>query len=121
VLFQSIIITNFKKKIMKIKILGGLLIAALAFTSIAEAQTRTPVINQRQRNQNSRINHGVRSGELTRNETRHLRTDERHISRDKRMAKANGHVSRAERQHLRRDENRTSRAIYRDKHNGRVR
>jgi hypothetical protein len=106
---------------MKIKILGGLLIAALAFTSIAEAQTRTPVINHRQHNQNRRINQGVRSGELTRNEAHHLRRDERHIAMDKRIAKANGHVSRAERQHLRREQNRTSRAIYRDKHNGRVR
>jgi hypothetical protein len=106
---------------MKIRIFGGLLIAALAFTSIAEAQTRTPVINQRQRNQEHRIRQGVRSGELTKNEARHLRADERHIRNDKRMAKANGHVSRAERRHLRRDENRTNRAIYRAKHNRRVR
>jgi hypothetical protein len=106
---------------MKIKILGGLLVAALAITSVAQAQTQTPVINHRQHTQERRINQGVRSGELTRNETRHLRTDERNISRDKRMAKADGHVSHAERRHLRRAENRTSRAIYRDKHNGRVR
>jgi hypothetical protein len=106
---------------MKIKIFGGILIAALAFTSIAEAQTHTPVITQRQRNQRHRINQGVRSGELTRNEARHLRADERRISEEKRMAKANGHVSRAERQRLRREENRTNRAIRRDKHNGRVR
>jgi hypothetical protein len=121
VFLHSIIVTNFNRKFMKIKILGGLLIAALAFTSVAEAQTRTPVINQRQHNQKRRINQGVRSGELTRNEARHLRADERHISRDKRMARANGHVSRTQRQHLRREENRTSRAIYRDKHNSRVR
>jgi hypothetical protein len=106
---------------MKIKIFGGLLIAALAFTSIAEAQTHTPVITQRQRNQRHRINQGVRSGELTRNEAHHLRADERRISEEKRMAKANGHVSRAERQRLRREENRTNRAIRRDKHNDRVR
>ena len=105
---------------MKIKIFGGLLIAALAFTSMAQAQTHTPVVTERQHSQNRRINQGVRSGELTRNEARHLRADERHISRDKRMARANGHVSRTQRQHLRREENRTSRAIYRDKHNSRV-
>jgi len=106
---------------MKIKIFGGLLIAALAFTSIAEAQTRTPVINQRQRNQERRIRQGVRNGELTKNEARHLRADERDIRQDKRMAKADGHISRAERRHLRRDENRANRAIYRAKHNRRVR
>ena len=106
---------------MKIKIFGGLLIAALAITSIAQAQTRTPVINHRQRNQERRINQGVRSGELTRNETHHLRADENRISRTKRMDKASGHVTHAERKQLRHEENRTSRAIYRDKHNGRVR
>lgn len=106
---------------MKIKIFGGLLIAALAVTSIAQAQTRTPVINHREYNQNRRINRGVRSGELTRNETRHLRGDERRI-RDQKMAyKASGHVTYAERRQLRHEENRTSRAIYRDKHNDRVR
>jgi hypothetical protein len=106
---------------MKMKIFGGLLIAALAVTSIAQAQTRTPVINHRQHTQEKRINRGVRSGQLTHNEARHLRGDENRISRDKRMAKADGHVTRAERKNLRHQENRTSRAIYRDKHNNRVR
>ena len=106
---------------MKIKIFGGLLVAILAVTSIAQAQTRTPVITHRQHVQDHRINNGVRSGQLTRNETRHLRADERRISRDKRMARANGHVSGSERRHLRHEENRTSHAIYRDKHNARVR
>jgi hypothetical protein len=110
-----------KKNKMKLKIFGGVLVAALAITSIASAQTRTPVINHREHRQERRINQGVRSGELTRNEARHLRNDERRIRDDKRMAKADGHVTRGERRHLRHEENRTSRAIYRDKHNGRVR
>jgi len=106
---------------MNIKILGSALVAMLALASIANAQTRTPVINHREHRQERRINHGVRSGELTRNEAHHLRTDERKIRSDKRMAKADGHVTVAERRHLRREENRTSRAIYRKKHNSRVR
>ena len=105
---------------MKIKILGGLLIAALAFTSMAQAQDRTPVINHRQHRQERRINQGLRSGELTRNETRHLRGDERRIGEQKRMAMADGRMNRGERRRLRREQNRTSRAIYRDKHNDRV-
>ncbi|HEY2584036.1 MAG TPA: hypothetical protein VGI43_19660 [Mucilaginibacter sp.] len=106
---------------MKIKIFGGLLIAALAVTSIAQAQTHTPVINQRQRNQERRINQGVRSGQLTRNEAHYLRTDERRIAMTKHMDKASGRVTPGERSQLRHEENRTSRAIYRDKHNDRVR
>ena len=93
----------------------------LAITSIASAQTRTPVINHREHSQERRINQGVRSGELTRNEARHLRAMKEKYSSDKRMAKADGRVTAAERRHLRREENRTSRAIYRKKHNDRVR
>ena len=106
---------------MNIKVFGGLLVAALAASSIAQAQSHTPVINHRLHRQEHRINQGVRSGELTRNEAHHLRADERHIRHDKWMAMADGRVTRAERRRLRREENRTSRAIYRAKHNNRVR
>jgi uncharacterized membrane protein YebE (DUF533 family) len=106
---------------MKINIFGGLLVAALAITSIANAQDRTPVISARQHNQERRINQGVRSGQLTRNETRHVRNDERRIRAEKRIARADGHVSHNERRAIRHDQNRTSRVIYRDKHNNRVR
>lgn len=106
---------------MKIKILGGALVGLLAITSISNAQTKTPVVNQREHKQERRINQGVRGGELTRSEAHHLRADERKIRNDKRMAKADGHVTRAERKHLHREENHASRAIYRKKHNDRVR
>ena len=105
---------------MKIKILGGLLMAALAFTSVAKAQTHTPVINAREHRQAGRINQGVRSGQLTRGETHHLRNDERDIRAVKQREKATGHVTANQRRTLRHDENRTSRQIYRDKHNARV-
>jgi hypothetical protein len=106
---------------MKAKIFGGLLVVALAITSIAEAQTRTPAINQRERSQERRINQGVRSGELTRREAYNLRGRERHIRKEEMKYKADGRLSNAERRPLRREENRTSRAIYRDKHNNRER
>jgi hypothetical protein len=105
---------------MKITILGGVLVAMLTVTSVANAQTKTPVINRREHKQERRINQGVRSGELTHSEAHNLRTRERKIRNDKRMAKADGHVTPAERKHLRGEENRTSRAIYRKKHNARV-
>jgi hypothetical protein len=106
---------------MKIKILGGVLVAMLAITSVAGAQTHTPVINHREHRQERRINHGARNGELTHNEARHLRNRESKIRNDKRMAKADGRVTMKERRHLHREENRTSRAIYRKKHNDRLR
>lgn len=105
---------------MKAKIFGGILVAALAITSIAEAHSHTPVINHRMRRQEHRIRQGVRSGELTRTETHRLRADERRTKMDKRMAMADGRVTPRERKLLRRDENRTSRHIYRYKHNNKV-
>lgn len=105
---------------MNSKIFGGVLVAVLAFTSALQAQTRTPEINNRQHRQDRRINQGVRSGQLTKNEAHHLRSDERKIQSDKHMAKADGKVTPGERRHLRREENHTSRAIYRKKHNDRV-
>ena len=106
---------------MKAKIFGGLMIAALAISSIAMAQTSTPVIDHRQHNQERRINEGERTGALNRREANNLRKDERHISRQKQMYKADGRVTPGERRHLRHMENRTSRAIYRDKHHKDVR
>ncbi len=97
------------------------MVALLAITSIVKAHTLTPVISNRQHRQERRINQGVRSGQLTRNEAHHLRNDGRRISREKSVAKANGRVTMNERRHLRREENRTSRAIRRDKHNDRFR
>lgn len=107
---------------MKIKLFAaGLLLTALAFTSAAEAQTKTPVINYRQRNQERRINRGVKDGELTKSETHNLRKDERTISAEKRLAKSDGKVTQGERKMIRHQENQDSRAIYRKKHNARVR
>jgi hypothetical protein len=106
---------------MNIKIFGGVLVAALAITSIASAQTHTPVINHKQVRHERRIHQGVRSGELNRREARNLQMREKKIQHDKRIAKADGRVTPAERRHIRREEARTSRAIYRKKHNDRVR
>lgn len=114
--------SSFKTEtIMKRIIFGMLVLGTLFIAQIASAQTRTPVINERQAYQQHRIRNGVRNGELTRHETRNLEHREAHIQRDKRMAKADGRVTPMERRHIRREENRTSVAIYRAKHNRVVR
>lgn len=104
------------------RIIFGMLVLGTLFTAqIATAQTRTPVINERQSMQQGRIRQGERSGELTHREARNLEHHEAHIQREKRIAKANGHMTHAERRHIRHEQDRTSNAIYRDKHNGQVR
>jgi len=96
---------------------------ALAFVttlaSVASAGTYTPRIDHRRAVQRARIRQGVKSGELTPGEARHLRKGERHIRRMERRAKADGNVTPRERARLNRAENRESRRIHRLKHNQR--
>ena len=80
------------------------------------AQTATPVVDQKQQNQNARINQGVKSGEITPKEAARLNARETKIQHDKRVAKADGKVTPAEKAKLNREQKRTSRAIARQKH-----
>ena len=95
--------------------------AALAVsTSIGMCQTSATIL-QRKENQQHRVAQGVRSGQLTRHETRNLERREASINREeRRMRRAdNGHLTRADRAALNRRQNRVSNSIYRDKHNAR--
>lgn len=97
--------------------------AVLASAVLAPAfaqNTNTPTIDQRQVNQQNRINNGVQSGALNAKETENLEKREAKIEADKQAAKADGKVTRGERRHLMREENRASHAIYRKKHNNRT-
>ena len=95
--------------------------ALASVAASASAQTATPGLDARQRNEQARIRQGVRSGELTRPEAAHLKARETDIRADNRAARANGVVTRDERQDIRQDERRTSRAIYRQKHDAQLR
>jgi len=75
-----------------------------------------PAVNHRQHHQQRRIEQGVRSGELTRQETRDLRKEERGIRQEERAYKSDGKLTRTERQDLHRDLNQASKDIYREKH-----
>ena len=48
---------------------AGLLVAFVTIASASFAQTQTPVVKERQENQQKRIGEGVKSGELTAKET----------------------------------------------------
>jgi hypothetical protein len=93
------------------------LFAAALMSGTMFAQEATPKINERQVDQQKRIRQGVRSGELTRKEARHLEAGEAKIQHDKKMAKADGKVTKAERNKLRHEQNHESKAIYNKKHN----
>jgi lipopolysaccharide export LptBFGC system permease protein LptF len=102
-------------------IFASILAITMGFVSVTLAQTNTPVINKRERNQERRIRQGERSGELTPKEANKLQTEQNQIRQQKRADKATGNVTPAERKTLRKEENQTSRQIYNKKHNNRTR
>jgi hypothetical protein len=106
----------FKTIIMKVKVVAAALVLGAFFTS-ANAQT----IKEKGKNQRHRIAQGVKSGELTKKETRNLVKDQREIRKDVKEAKADGVVTGAERKDIRQDQRQASRKIYRKKHNNRDR
>lgn len=82
---------------------------------------RDPGVNQRQHNQEHRIKQGVRSGQLTKDEVRDLRSEQREIRQEERAYKADGKLTKEERKDLHQDMNDLSKDIYQEKHDGEVR
>ncbi|MGZ3239166.1 MAG: hypothetical protein ACXWJK_02100 [Burkholderiaceae bacterium] len=99
-------------------LLASILLSTFAVSAFA--QTNTPRIDQRQENQQQRIDNGVKSGALTAKETNNLDKREAKLEADKQAAKADGKVTPKERRKLKREENRDSKAIYKKKHNART-
>lgn len=77
---------------------------------------KSPRIDRRQHNQARRIKQGVRSGSLTRRETRQLGKQQVRIRKQERRFKSDGKLDRRERVRLHKNLNRASRNIHRKKH-----
>jgi hypothetical protein len=89
----------------------------LALVMVAgSASAGTPRLDRREQHQGARIYNGVKSGELTRRETRHLAAGQVHLRRAEARAKSDGVVTARERVHLQHEANQQSRRIYRQKH-----
>jgi hypothetical protein len=101
-------------KITLVAAVAGLLMSIPAFAAEVDARAAA---------EQARINQGVRSGELTRAETRRLEAREmrieREIGRDRAMGC--GHLTPGEKARINRQENRLSRSIYAQKHDAQTR
>lgn len=104
----------------KILIIAGM-VSALTYLPQVSAGVNTPGIDQRQENQEERIEQGVNSGSLTRHEANRLEAQQDRIENAEARVKADGVVTPAERRNLTVRENKASRNIYRRKHNFRHR
>lgn len=105
------------------KVSAVIAIAAIVCASIGSvyAQEKTPVVDQREKNQQTRIHQGIKSGELSKREATRLETQQEKIKADEAKAKSDGVVTARERHKLKKKQNRASRTILHKKHNERVR
>ncbi len=95
------------------------------FASENHGRPANPAISRvgaREANQQGRVGQGVRSGQLTPNETRSIERREGNINREVHNDRAanGGKLTPQERAHVNEQQNRTSRQIYDDKHNART-
>lgn len=93
-------------------------LSLLAFGAFA--QTETPRIDARQTKQETRINNGVASGQLTANETKALDAQQAHVTNVENRAKADGVVTPAEKAHVTHVQNKANRSIRHQKHDAQV-
>ena len=85
-------------------------------TGSAYAQADSPNVDQRQANQEQRIDQGIASGQLNQRESNRLERKQTRINRMEDRAKADGVVTKRERTKINRAQNRASCDIYRQKH-----
>jgi uncharacterized membrane protein YebE (DUF533 family) len=102
---------------MKSTVLAAILAAAALPLA---AQTNTPRIDQREANQQARIQQGVQSGQLTPRETAKLEKGQAKVDTMEAKAKSDGVVTAKERKKITKAQNKQSRKIHREKHDKQV-
>ncbi len=94
--------------------------AVSAQTAASAPGANTPRIDQRQANQEKRIDQGIASGQLNKRETRRLERQQTAVNKAEDKAKADGTVTAQERKRLTKAQNHASRSIARQKHDAQV-
>ncbi len=85
-------------------------------SSLAFAEAETPIIDQRQSNQQQRIDQGIASGQLTERESNRMEKRQEHIQKLEDKAKSDGVVTRRERARIGAAQNSASDGLAREKH-----
>lgn len=103
-------------KRMKIKtIVAALFVSALSLPALAQTSS-TPRIDQRQANQQQRIDQGAQSGALTEKEAARLDKGQAHVQNMENKAAADGKVTAKEKVRIEHAQDVQSKRIYRQKH-----
>ncbi|WP_412481037.1 hypothetical protein [Azonexus sp. IMCC34839] len=98
------------------KHLQAIAVVSLLLPAAVFAQANTPRVDQRQANQEQRIDQGVASGALTQREANRMERGQQHVENMENRAKADGVVTRRERARLHQAQEVESRRIYAQKH-----
>jgi opacity protein-like surface antigen len=109
-------ITTIHQEVTMKRVLLTVTAMTLLMTGMAYAETETPVIDQRQANQEQRIDQGVASGQLNKREVNRLNKQQKHINKVEGRAKSDGVVTKKERARINKTQNRASRHLAREKH-----
>jgi opacity protein-like surface antigen len=88
----------------------------LLMAGIAFAEAETPVIDQRQANQEQRIDRGVTSGQLNEKEADRLNKQQEQVNKMENRAKSDGVMTEKERARINEAQARASRHVAREKH-----
>ncbi|HMU30833.1 MAG: hypothetical protein KF854_00975 [Nitrospira sp.] len=98
------------------QVIWSVAILSMCVPSLVFAQAETPRIDQRQANQERRIDQGIASGQLNEREATRLNNQQEHINNIEDKAKSDGVVTKKERARIKHAQDRTSRHIARQKH-----
>lgn len=96
----------------------ALMIAALPGLVLAQSSgtPSTPRIDQRQAQQQKRIDQGVKSGELNKKEAARLQKGQQRVQKMEDKAMADGKMTKKERKKIEHAQDQESKKIYREKH-----
>ena len=98
-----------------VKIVAAAAAGLIALPALAQTQS-TPRIDQRQANQERRIEQGEKSGALTQKEAARLEKGQARVQKMENKATADGKVTKKEARRIDKAQDRESRKIQREKH-----
>jgi opacity protein-like surface antigen len=101
------------------KMLLGVSVIPMLMTGMAFADVDTPVIDQRQSNQDQRIDKGIESGQLNEREANRLNKQQEHVNKMEYKAKSDGVMTKKERVRIGAAQDRAARHLAREKHDRR--
>ena len=90
--------------------------AVVLMSGVAFAENETPRIDQRQTNQEQRVDQGIASGQLNEREADRLNTQQGQINKMEEKAKSDGVMTKNERARIAAAQDRAARHIAREKH-----